>query len=904
MQKKSAAALIWRSDWRKCMTRGLSFLLCFVFAASMISRPSVAHAGLTEASDYGFDTLAKWISGSSSQPLGGWTPVGYLDALFSSNKSQKYYTTPTSSVVDKSGNVTNYYRGGDTTNTKIIDSYNRTFNTIHNTTNNTNNYEANVKLSDFLNQYTTNNVTNKYTYSADFKSWYYDNTTNNYNYNDFTRNEYTQNNLYYNQDNSRYYISIDNSTDEYYLIDVQYSPTFVTVNYTYNNTVNNNQKVGDVTNVYYYELKDGRNSSSLTAAEVAGLDLGYDVVNYELVTDDPNTLSLQHFDGNYDDSSSYGRSFYSQNRSMQYVDSGAFGKAVLLPTAAAAGVTIPNLSSYDSLSFDFRVRYADISQLEVYFGNTNILQAIPNYRSWSGSEIYSDHGSNGMFTEVGLNSSYSLRKYTNLGPSGGYSNTVSSSSNIPTSFNSSGYVDDFSSPFKVGIINGFSSPSLYSRTRSRSITFYHIEPYESPRGSSYNRCYSYFTVENTAIVEYRSAPTYSITADFAHDSYKNQWISMRITIANGKLYYFVNGDLAGSGSFTKPTADKFYIKSSGTVYLDELRVTTGSLSSTSAYTPSSAPYDTNKVLALPDDLTANTIYVQHNIPVVNHRIGGVRPSNPETGYFYIPLHDDSTGGQPQLYDGSNWVNVTAMVYDGSSLKNALGFKFSPVGESPDVDIDAKPERPEKPGEAVDPDKCDHEWEETDRTEPTCILAGSVEYVCSKCEKTKTETLPKLGHTWEVKQSVQTSYDETGNIQTQGFTIYRCSVCGEEYKDTDGTGPPGGPSGGDGSGEEGETIWDKLGKLLGSGLGGILKMAEAVIGGLLDALISLVDMLTGKLADVVAAVMRIFEEVPQLFTGFLGFLSAVFPFMPPEITLLLTFGIAAVVFVGIIKAIRR
>ena len=112
----------------------------------MISRPSVARASLTDAAEYGFDTLSKWLSGDSSQPLGGWTPVGYLDALFSSNKPQKYYTTPTSSVVDKSGNVTNYYRGGDTTNTQIIDSYNKTFNTIHNTTNNTNNYEANVKL--------------------------------------------------------------------------------------------------------------------------------------------------------------------------------------------------------------------------------------------------------------------------------------------------------------------------------------------------------------------------------------------------------------------------------------------------------------------------------------------------------------------------------------------------------------------------------------------------------------------------------------------------------------------------------------------------------------------------------------------------------------------------------------
>ncbi len=921
MQKKSAAALIWRSDWRKCMTRGLSLLLCIVVMASMISDSSVAQAGIFDSSSSSWwsQVVSNWIDNSSST-ANTWNSVDNSDHSYTVNKPQNYYTNVTSSVVDKSGNVTNYYRGGDTTNTKIIDSYNRTFNTIHNTTNNTNNYEANIKLSDFLNQYTTNNVTNKYSYSADFKSWYYDNTTNNYNYNDFTKNEYTENNLYYNQDNSRYYISIDNSTDEYYLIDVQYSPTFVTVNYTYNNTVNNNQKVGDVTNVYYYELKDGRNSSSLTAAEVAGLDLGYDVVNYELVTDDPNTLSLQHFDGNYDDSSSYGRSFYSQNRSTVYVDSGDFGKAVLLPTGAAAGVTIPNLSSNSSLSFDFRVRYADVSQLGVYFGDTNIFQEVVTSRSWKGQDVYSDNGSTkigrssymvALKSSVSVGSYYTFDYLETLVDSHDYAyclvplaTTYKSQFSIPSSYTSSGFAGEESYTRKYGwMLYSGSAPILHSSQKYADLLVDTCrQSYWTDTGATVYNLYG--KIRHYTEKEYRWSPSQYVVADFSYDSYKNQWVSMRITIANGKLYYFVNGDLVGSGSFTKPTADKFYIKSSGTVYLDELRVTTGSLSSANPYTPSNAPYDTNKVLALPDNLTANTIYVQHTIPVANHRIGGVRPSNPETGYFYIPLHEDNAGGQPQLYDGSNWVNVTAMIYDGSTLKNALGYVFSPVGEAPDVDIDAKPERPEKPGEAVDPDKCDHEWEETDRTEPTCILAGSAEYVCSKCEKTKTETLPKLGHTWEVKQSVQTSYDETGNIQTQGFTIYRCSVCGEEYKDTDGTGPPGGPSGGDGSGEEGETIWDKLGKLLGSGLGGILKMAEAVIGGLLDALISLVDMLTGKLADVVAAVMRIFEEVPQLFTGFLGFLSAVFPFMPPEITLLLTFGIAAVVFVGIIKAIRR
>ena len=901
MRKRTAAARSSRPGTRSCMTRAVSLLLCFVVAASMISRPSVARAGLTDAAEYGFDTLSKWLSGDSSQPLGGWTPVGYLDALFSSNKPQKYYTTPTSSVVDKSGNVTNYYRGGDTTNTQIIDSYNKTFNTIHNTTNNTNNYEANVKLSDFLNQYTTNNVSNQYTYSADFKSWYYDNTTNNYNFNQFTKNDYTQNNLYYNQDNSRYYISIDNSTDEYYLVDVQYSPTFVTVNYTYNNTVNHNEKYGDVTNVYYYELTDGRNSSTLTASEVAGLDLDYDVANYELVTDDPNTLSLQHFDGDYNDSSSYGRSFYSQNRSTTYVDSGAFGKALSLPNGSAAGVQIPGLSGYGSLSFDFRIYYNDISKLGIYFGDTNIFQEVPTLRRWVGRDVYSDDGStkisilSGGFPhdelyvigplQVGnfydysyltsvLNSSSSL-----FSPSSQFNSKMA----VPSVYSSSGYVEEISK--KYGWMAISQSPSLYSNSIKTGIVVSSCKV----NNASTNRYEFKGSISHYAEKEYRWSPSQYVTANFAYDSYKNQWVSMRITISGGKLYYFVNGDLVGSGSFIKPTADKFYIKSSGTVYLDELRVTTGSLSSTSPYNPSNAPYDTNKVLALPNELTANTIYVQHTTPVANHRIGGVRPSNPETGYFYIPLHEDNTGGQPQLYDGSNWVNVTAMVYDGKVLKDAKGFKFSPVGSSPDVDVDAKPERPTKP---VDPEKCTHEWEETDRTEPTCILAGSVEYTCSSCEKTKTETLPKLGHTWEVKQTVQTAYDEEGNILTQGFTIYRCSACGEEYKDTDGSGPPG--SGGGSEGDDGDkTIWDRIADLIGT-----------VIGGLLDGLVSLANMLLGKLADVVAAVMSIFMEVPQLFAGFLDFLSAVFPFVPPDIMLLITFGIAAVVFVGIIKALRR
>ena len=891
----------------KVSDRIIALFICFVISFSMLTAPFVAHADLIDGWNYGVDSLKKWFDTGSSE----WVLVDWADALFSSNKSQKYYTTPTSSVQDKNGNVTNYYRGGDTTDMKIIDSYNKTFNTIHNTTNNstTNNYQANVKLSDFLNNYTTNNVTNKYTYSADFKSWYYDNTTNNYNYTNFTKNDYTQNNLYYNQDNSRYYISIDNSTDEYYLVDVQYSPTFVTVNYTYNTTNNNYEKVGDVTNVYYYELKDGRNSSTLTASEVAGLDLDYDVANYELVTDDPNTLSLQHFDGDYTDSSSFNRTFYSQNRSTNYVDSGAFGKAVTLPSGSAAGVTIPGLSGYNSLSFDFRVYYNDISSLGIYFGDTCIFEKIPTQRVWKLRDTYTDDGElikrtssngsviNGWPVSIDHQNTVTVNKTFTYQSLAGYflnadgstpvalSTSYSSSTSAPTSYSSPGY--EAEADKKYGWMATGSVPSLYSSNTAANVK---ITSRSQLYAANMQAFYYYGgRISHYTDKEYRWSPSQYVHADFAYDSYRNQWVSMRVTIANGYIYYFVNGDLVGAGPFSKPAADKFYIKSSGSLYLDELRVTTGSLSSTGVYTPPNQPYDTNKVLALPDNLTGNTIYVQSNIDVTTCRIGGVRPSNPSRGFFYIPLHEDHTGGQPQLYDGNNWIDVTATVYNGTTTKNALGFTFAPVGSSPDVDADLEPGRPGKPGEDVDQDTCKHDWKETKRTDATCSTPGSVEYTCSKCKKAKKETLAKLDHTWEVKQTVQTTYDENGNVQTQGYTLYRCSVCGEEYKDTKGTGPPSTSSPDDG--EEGFLGWllRKLGELLGTIGDGILGLLQATLGKLLDGIIELVTMALDKLTQLV-----------DLFGSFGDALGVLWTWLPSEVMLVLVAGVTVFVFIALLK----
>jgi len=97
--------------------------------------------------------------------------------------------------------------------------------------------------------------------------------------------------------------------------------------------------------------------------------------------------------------------------------------------------------------------------------------------------------------------------------------------------------------------------------------------------------------------------------------------------------------------------------------------------------------------------------------------------------------------------------------------------------------------------------------------------------------------PPLGHNWQVKQTVTTQYDDTGQLTQQGYTIFECSRCHEQYKSQDGTLLPGGDSGTDPGGGEGETIWDKLANLIGAVGSGILSVIEGVLGKLLDALLS-------------------------------------------------------------------
>ena len=105
--------------------------------------------------------------------------------------------------------------------------------------------------------------------------------------------------------------------------------------------------------------------------------------------------------------------------------------------------------------------------------------------------------------------------------------------------------------------------------------------------------------------------------------------------------------------------------------------------------------------------------------------------------------------------------------------------------------------------------CVHSFDCEHTTLPSCILSGVDTYTCSLCGKSYTESVSAVGHTWAVKQNVQTQYDENGELVTEGYTLYECSVCGEQYKSTDGIPPSSGNN--DSPGSSGETLsWlDKI-----------------------------------------------------------------------------------------------
>lgn len=150
----------------------------------------------------------------------------------------------------------------------------------------------------------------------------------------------------------------------------------------------------------------------------------------------------------------------------------------------------------------------------------------------------------------------------------------------------------------------------------------------------------------------------------------------------------------------------------------------------------------------------------------------------------------------------------------------------------------------------------HQYSSVVTIEPTCTRSGVRTFTCDGCGASYTENIPAVGHVWEVIQDVKTQYDtETGELLQTGYSVYECTVCGQQYRSDNESMPPG---------------------IVGQDL---------------------------QLQEASSNVLSLLPQLKPLYNGYLGMLQETFPYIPDEIMQLLYFGIASCVLIGIWKALR-
>ncbi len=466
----------------------------------------------------------------------------------------------------------------------------------------------------------------------------YNTTTNNYVTN-------TVNRITYNQTNNTYYTNYNNTN--YF---ITYRPTYVNVTY-----VIDGGGIDDAISYnLYYQLPDGRNSYDLTANDVFGQVMLTDFVNYkQVVEDDGKTQLLMHFDGDISNSAATNLySAYAVGASVTYVDTGAFGKAVYYPVNPTMSLW---LGSNDIGTGDFTLEYR-VKQGDLVYQNNLVGQDILSTWDYVDWYVNWDH-TNAYGTKQAIKTNLMIE---------------SDGGRILTDLTHVGRID----------LAGNYLPTWY---RNRVILD-QIQNYQSyrtsERGTDGVNDYTVYYYDN-------------LTASSIVPMSKNLWNHVAIVRRSGTIYYYLNGVLQGTkantSSISNGTIRIVKWAYSYDMYLDELRLTKQALY-TSNFTPSSMPYDTNKVLVLPETGAENRIAIKSSLAINGTRIGGVRPTYPTTGYVYVSLDDDNKVESIQQYNGSDWTNTDGAIYKSGTWENLDEYDFTSfIVTEPEVDeTDATP----------------------------------------------------------------------------------------------------------------------------------------------------------------------------------------------------------------------
>lgn len=490
------------------------------------------------------------------------------------------------------------------------------------------------------------------------------NTTNNTFY-DMSRDyTYTYNTAYYNNTYNSYYIPVTyNDVDYNYFI--TYSPTYTNITYIVDGCNDPSQAVS---NNYYFQLPDGRNSYNLTADDVFGIPLAGEVINYDATPENDNCVALYHFDGNITDASGKSNTaVFDDGTVPQYISSSSFGKHLMLTNRGRFSLTLPEALEAP-YTIEFRVNYGQYQSffpISSELGNGYERDFYISDRRVTHSGSSSLYHNNQVFIKA-------LKQY--LIHHNKYSFYFAG-------LDEGARKNRFGYYWETGGLYFYDFPSVTSYyAQDKSLNYISIST--SLLSSNYDTCF--IETENKYSAEKLTGQSFNYGSCSSNSSIPiplGQWVNMAIVNDGSTVKYYMNGvEFTPPSNWVESTGSVDYLSFYGSPgftysYYDELRISKGALY-TSNYTPASAPFDIPMALTLPSEKTEGAIAVKSAVAVNNVRLGGVRPSYPAQGDVYVSLDADKKVTSCQQYQSGTWTECQGSVCDNDTWVDLSKYSFA------------------------------------------------------------------------------------------------------------------------------------------------------------------------------------------------------------------------------------
>lgn len=490
------------------------------------------------------------------------------------------------------------------------------------------------------------------------------NTTNNTFY-DMSRDyTYTYNTAYYNQTYNSYYIPVTYNNVNYNYF-VTYTPTYTNITYIVDGCGDPSQAVS---NNYYFQLPDGRNSYNLTADDVFGIPLVGEVINYDATPENDNCVALYHFDGNITDASGKSNTaVFDDGTVPQYISSSSFGKHLMLTNRGRFSLTLPEALEAP-YTIEFRVNYGQYQSffpISSELGNGYERDFYISDRRVTHSGSSSLYHNNQVFIKA-------LKQY--LIHHNKYSFYFAG-------LDEGARKNRFGYYWETGGLYFYDFPSVTSYyAQDKSLNYISIST--SLLSSNYDTCF--IETENKYSAEKLTGQSFNYGSCSSNSSIPiplGQWVNMAIVNDGSTVKYYMNGvEFTPPSNWVESTGSVDYLSFYGSPgftysYYDELRISKGALY-TSNYTPASAPFDIPMALTLPSEKTEGAIAVKSAVAVNNVRLGGVRPSYPAQGDVYVSLDADKKVTSCQQYQSGTWTECQGSVCDNDTWVDLSKYSFA------------------------------------------------------------------------------------------------------------------------------------------------------------------------------------------------------------------------------------